>query len=237
MNKKIKSIKDIRKELDSLFQNIVDKNDLNSRVEKYLNGITGKELISEEEIKYMLMHRLDYYISGNYSKFYDRAKINELLPFERFVKKRKKYKLKWSSIKYDKFHYTYCYNMAESYLALDNPEYKYNSMSKEVFLEKLKKDSDLEILYEFFTKNTTVECYIYYFIEDTKKRLLVSLIKNKLASLSSIFYFFDTSKDLRENREYFYKLLGGKFSRHTIQIALKRELKNIKAGKFNYNLI
>ncbi len=237
MNKKIKSTKDIRKELDALFLNIVDKNDLTTRVEIFLNGITGKELIPEEEIKYMLMHRLDYYISGNCSKYYDKAKINELLPFEMFVKKYKKDKFKWSRIKYDKFYYTYCYNIVESSLALDDPEYKYNSMSKEVFLKELKKDSDLEILYQFFTNNATVECYIYYFIEDTKKRLLVSLIKNKLASLSSIFYFFDNSKDLRENREYFYKLLGGKFSRHTIQVAIKRELKNIKAGKFKYKLI
>ena len=232
MNKKIKSIKDIRREINALFINIVDKNDLTKKIEKYVNGITGKELMPEERIKNMLMHRLDYYFTVTGKKYYDKVNINKLLPFEDFVKKYKEESLKWSGKKLDVNDYTFCYDIIESYHAFFDPNYKYNSMSKTTFLKEIKNDNDLEELHKFFIKYPTVDGYIYYFIEDIKKRFLVSLIKNKLAPLSSIFYFFNNHKDLRENREYFYKLLGKKFTQHTIQLAIQRELKNIKAGKF-----
>ncbi|MFA7361776.1 MAG: hypothetical protein WC139_12145 [Candidatus Kapaibacterium sp.] len=231
MNKKIKSIKDIHREINALFLNIVDKNDLTKRVEIFINGITGKELMSKEEIKDYLMYWLFYYFMKDGKRYYDKININKLLPFNNFIKNRSKNFLDQST---DRYESTLCYDIIESTYGMLDPEYKYNYLTKEVFLKDIKLDKELEKLYKFLLKYASVDSFIYYLIKDRKRRFLVSLIKNNLASLSSIFYFFNDSKDLRENREYFYKLLDGKFSRHTIQLAIQRELKNIRAGKFRY---
>ncbi|MFA7361908.1 MAG: hypothetical protein WC139_12825 [Candidatus Kapaibacterium sp.] len=232
MSKIVKSSIDIQKEISVLLRNIVDKNDLTDRVGKFLTDITGKELIPEEKIKDILMRRLNRYFSSKGTKYYDKVKINKLLPFENYKKKYNEKFIEGSRKKLDVNNSTFCYDIIESFYARFNPDYKYKSMSKEVFLTKIKKEKELEILHKFFIEYPTIDRYIISWIEDTKKRFLVSLIKNKLAPLTSIFCFFNDFMDLSENVEYFYKLLDRKTTRSTIQAAIRRAKENIKAGKF-----
>lgn len=106
--------------------------------------------------------------------------------------------------------------------------------SKNFVQSVLNDNKSFKELNDFLRKKPEIVNILENMIISSQFQCVADLIIMDLAPLKSIFVFFDLEKNIKENTEYFYRFLKEKYSRHTIQTAITRELKNIKEGRFNH---
>lgn len=239
MNKKIKSGSEIEKEIAVLFQNLKNVNELVDRIEIYLGKITGKELYDRTNIEVSIYFAFLSYEKKNNIKLVQNKRLINLLPFVKSLiipnESKKKTSPKVIITKSPKLDS----NML-TISVIDNcealaPFVESCEQSFEVYLKLLESNNAFKKLHYFLKDNQDVADLLVGYIPDLKRNYLVELITKDLIPLSTIFVFFNFEKNVKENTEYFYKILKKKYSRQTIQSAIMRELENIKAFKFSAN--
>jgi len=105
---------------------------------------------------------------------------------------------------------------------------------EEIQLKKiLSENKTFKKLYNIIKENYDVAKLLKDYVHDSKQKCIVNLIIDKVIPLNSIFVYFDIDKNIKENTQALYLLLNKKIPRNTIQLALKRDIANIKKGKFS----
>ncbi len=244
MSIKIKSVKQIDKEIEEVFTDVKNRSELIQRIKDYVNNISGKEILSKNSIITSLYIRLVKYDARNGSKLCESKNLSDVLPVESFKRFKRKYtKLAelnpFNNPLYDKKHMPYILKyILESILFEEKKEWLTFEERRLMYLDLSERNKGFKKTHNFITKNQDSEKLIEEFSDFKVKIIISGLIKKGIAPLNSIFYFFDKNKTVKENTEYFYRLVGERYSRNTLQMAISRELNNIKKGKYEiYDLV
>lgn len=233
MNKKIKSRKEIEKEIKSLFVNYNNVDEVVSRIKHYLNNISGKELINENEIIKIMFFgiwerkdKLGRLLKENkelqetYPNFVIYGELNKLSKIGNF-----------NNI-FDGFpNFKISLDIAKTCMKY----YKHQQLNLpdlELLNVVGKDDEAFCKIHKFISNNIDAAELLNMYQNDGKINFLRSLVIHKVAPVNTIFIFFNKDKNIKENTEFFYQLLNKKITRHTIQTAIMRDLEDIKKGKF-----
>lgn len=255
MKRKIKSSAEIGKEIRLLFNNAVSEKHLRFSIDNYLTNLTGKELISKEDIKKIISFEIvARHIFGgsdfskkfilDYSTKRHRNLIRKLFESALIFNPNRKNinqeifnelskDLKISNVVYD-FRYDElpldiiktCY---------DDINYIKEFQSDKVQLIKRisKSEKAFGLLNKLIEKDKEVSILLLDYVNRKKRKFIVQLVINRLIPLNAIFLYFNKNLNIKENTEKFYLMLNKKIPRNTIQLAIKRDLTNIKKGKFS----
>lgn len=244
MKIKIKSVKQINNEIEEIFTNVKSKSELIQRIKDFVNNITGKEMISKDHIITSLSVRLLKYDYQHSTKLLKSKELYDVLHLELYQRTKKIFSKIADS---NPFNILLSFDKEMPFIARYIFEYVLFEKGKEwvtfedrrnKYFDLLKNDKTFKKIHNFVLRNRDAEKLIEKTSDHKVKLIISGLINKGIAPLSSLFYFFDKDKTIKENTEYFYRLVGERYSRNTIQMAISRELNNIKKGKYQvYDII
>ena len=243
MNKKIKTRKDIEKEIDDLLINFKTGKLLAHRINQFLDNISGKEIITRWEIKAIIFNKILSVIKDPEKNFIVHKDLIRIFPILGIINKdidgfradaNKKsdennkedvqfefpssYKIPFHIMNMHKERYTFVDTVMLSLGYLENL-FSINGRINDLFLF-LNNNKDLSDL---------LQEYIYF----SQKELIKNMVLQKIAPLNLIFIFFDLDKSVKENTNELYLLLNKEFPKTTIQTAIHANLDKIRKGTFS----
>ncbi len=242
MRKTIKSGEEINSDIQNIINNFQNENDLIDKINTYVNSLTGKELLTENEIKNMIESELFNKVLDEGLTFPKNSLVYELYPFLK-IKDVKQYKKRIK--KFEKYHSNFHNNkyailiLTRLYHILDGePELMYELLdSSDYFSLKYNDYPEFMKLKLFLFKNKDVSEMLYKHINIMFRELVLDLIIEKIIPLKAILIYFNLEKNVKQNTEHFYNLLRSKVSRQNIQSVIMENIVSIRNGKFERPLI
>ncbi|MDQ3019976.1 MAG: hypothetical protein M3R36_05315 [Bacteroidota bacterium] len=236
MKKKLKSLTDINKEIDQIFENYNNLNELTNKINNYILNITGKELVSKFHIYSRIVIKAKMHFRKNpylYRKFTKNVPIIFIENNVPEVIKDFKYISTNQNIELQIFMSDIISHSKE--FDVSTKEYKNYENIFDMDLKVIKENKKLSKLYAFLEKNTDITKLLYNFLIEYENEILLNLILEKKLNKDYLIYFIDKKLDLKQNVEYLYdklekKLPKQKLHRISIQQALQKGLKT--KGKF-----
>lgn len=233
--RKLKSVKQIKDEIDLLFVNVKSKNALTESVAKYLENITGEELISRRAIEAIMTKKLIWFINNKGEKYVDIKKFNKLLSLESYILIDKRFEIV-KEISGKKLYFIdkrppIMKRILKCMLIDEDIEWKDENELEKLYSERLKTNKQFKKLHKYSEKNEDTISLLLDCIGTSCKIEVGKLIHKNLSPLIAILHYFDRNKSISENVEHFYKILNKRYSRHTIQQAIKRNMNDIRKHK------
>lgn len=241
MNKKIKTRKEVYKEIESLFFNPKSESVLCNRILRYLKNITGKELVDVKEIKDIIFNAIYNYDIDNNCNVRKNKSLNKLIPDLMFIEGYFKIAQDPSSAlcaaanmnKYSHIHIITDVAVKSKVFK----KYRENETLVPNIIRQVTKDSPaFNKFTKFILDNSDVAELLDDYVCSVKFDYFVKQIINKIIPLTSVLIFFDKNKDITQNTQDLYILLEKKFPRQTIQSVIRDNLDNIRKGKFSGSL-
>lgn len=255
MKRKIKSSAEIGKEITLLFNNALSEKHLRFSIDNYLINLTGKELISKEDIKKIISFEIvaRHVFGGSdfskkfildYSTKRHRNLVRKLFDSDlTFNPDARKIKQEiFNELSKDLSILNVVYDFRYDDLSLDimktcyyDSKYvKEFQSDKEQLIKKISESKKpFGLLNKLIKNNSDVSILILDYVNQKKRNFIVQLVINRVIPLNAIFLYFDKNANIKENIEKFYLMLNKKIPRNSIQLAIKRDLPNIKKGKFS----
>ncbi len=233
--RKLKSGKQIKEEIDLLFENVKSKKELTERVVNYLNSITGDELIGRNAIETIMTKKLIRFINSNGDKYVDIDKFSDMFSLRTYILIDKRFEATRQLS--DRKIYIFAKRppimtrVLKCMLIEENIDWKDESEIDILYSERLKSNKQFKKLHNYFEKNEATIPLLIDCIETSCKAEVGYLISKNLTPLIAILHYFDRNKSIAENVEHFYKIMDKRYSRHTIQQAIKRNLYDIRKRK------
>lgn len=223
MNKIRKSETDIKKEIEKILSNNNIDTLINS-INFYMNNLTGKELVNEFKVKQIILNVIEKNkpeLLKN-KKFINECNIlNPVLNF--YIYKNHKGFSNYDIIDLKSKLHIIC---IEQILAemIYNDVKKWNKYKNSDIKKPLTNEKEYKNFYDYLKNNPVITELLYKCIYNETEIICKWIIEKKIP-LSTIIYFFDNKKDIKENTENIYSLLNKKFPRNEIQKTLLRTLK------------
>lgn len=219
--KKRKSRNDIRKEVLLLINSSNSQRDLVSKIEVYLNNLTGKELVNRFQVELIIKQEL---LKDNKFKISDSKNLKKVLNIDK-IKIPKK------------FTFNFDRDKLKREIVIDNIIFtcsKYEKIINE------NPDKDVQFIVEsdkvltklivFLKSNPDVSELLCEFIYEIPEKTILDKIKVRKLPISAITIFFNNNYDIKENTNIFYRKLEKKIPQTEIQQAIIKWLNNIKKG-------
>lgn len=255
MKRKIKSAHEIGKEILALFQDVKSEKHIRLSIDKYLSELTGKELISKEDIKKILSFEIasrHFYGGVHYTKKFinDYCTKRHIFLIQSLLESIKTLDPENTKDNLEIFrelsndlsilNVVFEYQYKELPLDIintcfeDNKYVKELQSDKEELIKKIcEKEKSFGKLYKLIEEDETISVLLLDYINRKKRKFIVQLVINRVIPLNAVFLYFNKNLNVKENTEKFYLMLNKKIPRNTIQLAIKRDLTNIKKGKFS----
>ena len=259
MKHKIKSYTEISKEIKELFDKNVNEKELSTSLDNYIAGITGHELIDKNEIENIVSNETAYRIivekrkfsqkfMSKYSNKRQSLSLKKIINVAKNLYPDKKNNIEELLIEYFKdisddviTIASVCYNL---HLDIIKTCPKYNQLQKKILNDPNKYTSiecELAIsfknLIQLLTEDSKIAFLFTEYVFYKKRNIIVDLVNKKIVPLNTMFIYFDTKINIKQNIERLYVMLNKKIPRNTIQLAIKRELPKIKKGKYSVPIL